>query len=355
MRREIEVIIPNFNARFSGVTAAVNAVVPHQAGEFGFAQIGHPLPINIPRLGWLELCRLTARPLPDGRRRIFHARRNIEMLAGLFLKRILRRELHLVFTSVAQRHHTAWTRFLYRQMDALISTSPRSASFLCRPAMAIVPHGVDTEIFHPAVDRIRAWEESGAPGKYGIGIFGRVRPQKGIEEFVDALCEILPRYPEFTAVITGEVTPEHHRFAVRLKKKIRDHGLENRFLWLGKISTEELRQWFRRVSLVAAVSRNEGFGLTCLEAMASGAAVIGTRTGAFDMIIRDGVDGLVIPCGDTAALAAAFSRLLSSPEKLMRMGEAARQRVCESFTIQKEAEGLNSVYRRIMAGELVAK
>ena len=73
------------------------------------------------------------------------------------------------------------------------------------------------------------------------------------------------------------------------------------------------------------------------------------------MIIRDEVDGLVIPCEDTAALTAAFAKLLSSPEKLTQMGEAARQRVCESFTIQKEAEGLNSVYHRIMDSELVEK
>jgi len=347
-QREIEIIIPNLNSRYSGVTAATAAVVPHQAMEFGFAQTGHALPLDIPFLGLRELLRLTARPLPGGRPRVFHARRNIEMLAGLMLRNVFRRKLHLVFTSAAQRRHSAWTRFLYRRMDTLISTSPRSAAFLLRPVKAIVPHGVDTEIFRPAADRARAWAESGAPGRYGVGIFGRVRPQKGVEEFVDALRRVLPRYPDFTAVITGETTPQFAAFEARLKRKIREQGLENRFLWLGKLPTEEVRKWFQRVSLTAAVSRNEGFGLTCLEAMASGAAVVGTQTGAFDMIIRDGVDGLVVPCGDTAALAEAFDRLLSSQEELNRMGIAARRRVCDSFSIQREAEGLNAVYRGIL-------
>ena len=346
-RREIEIIIPNLNSRYSGVTAAAAAVVPHQTKEFGFAQTGYALALDIPTLGLSELLRLTARPLPGGYPRVFHARRNIEMLAGFVLRNVFRRKLHLVFTSAAQRRHSAWTRFLYRRMDTLISTSPRSASFLLRPADAIVPHGVDTEIFRPAADRARAWAESGAPGRRGIGIFGRVRPQKGVEEFVDALCLVLPRYPDFTAVVIGETTPQFEAFEARLKRKIREQGLTNRFLWTGKLPTEEVRKWFQRVSLAAAVSRNEGFGLTCLEAMASGAAVIGTQTGAFDMIIRDGVDGLIVPCGDTAVLAAAFDRLLSSPDELTRMGAAARRRVCESFSILREAEGLNAVYRGI--------
>ena len=347
-RLEIEIIIPNLNPRYSGVTAATVAVVPHQTKEFGFAKTGYALPLEIPSPGLRELFRITARPLPGGRPRIFHARRNIEMLAGLVLRNIFRRKLHLVFTSAAQRRHSAWTRLLYHRIDTLISTSPRAASFLLRPVKAIVPHGVDTEIFCPAVDRARAWAESGAPGRYGIGIFGRIRPQKGVEEFVDALCLVLPRYPDFTAIITGETTPQFAAFEARLKRKIRERGLQNRFLWLGKLATGEVRKWFQRVSLTAAVSRNEGFGLTCLEAMASGAAVVGTQTGAFDMIIRDGVDGLIVPCGDAAALAEAFDGLLSTPDKLTRMGAAARQRVCDSFSIQREAEGLNSVYRGIL-------
>ena len=347
-RREIEIIIPNLNPRYSGVTAATAAVVPHQAKEFGFAQTGYALPLDIPCIGLRELFQLAARPLSGGKPRVFHARRNIEMLAGLVLKSILHRKLHLVFTSAAQRRHSAWTRFLYRRMDTLISTSPRSAAYLLRPVNAIVPHGVDTEIFQPAADRSRAWAESGAPGRYGVGIFGRVRPQKGVAEFVDALCLVLPRYPDFTAIITGETTPRFAAFEAEMKRKIRGHGLENRFLWLGKLSTEEVRKWFQRVSLTAAVSRNEGFGLTCLEAMASGAAVVGTQTGAFDMIIRDGIDGLIVPCGDAAALAEAFDRLLSSPDELTRMGASARLRICDSFSIQREAEGLNAVYRDIL-------
>lgn len=352
---EAEVILPNLNARFSGITATLSAVVPYQKDALKLAQAGHPLPLDIPHFSWAELFRLSAKPLPNGRPRVFHARRNIEMCAGLLLKKVLRRKLHLIFTSVAQRHHTRFTRFLYRRMDTVLSPSPRSASFLQVPVKAIIPHGVDTEVYHPAADRATAWAQTGLPGKYGIGIFGRVRPQKGLQEFVDALCQTLPRHPDFTAVIIGETTPKFVKFENQLKQKIRDCGLEDRFCWLGKLPFSEIPLWFRRMSLVTAISHNEGFGLTCLEAMASAVPVIGTQTGAFDMVIEEGVNGKIIPCADTPQLVRTLDALLVDPAKLAVMGESARQRVCEKFRIEQEAQALNRIYAEIIGKSLDAR
>ncbi len=345
---DIQVILPNLNRRFSGITATVAAVAPLQGRTLGIATVGYPLPVNLTRLGWRELFRLTAHPLPNGEPRIFHARRNMEMLAGLVLKRLLRRRLRLLFTSTAQRHHSRWTRYLYRRMDFLLSTSPRAASYLERPPAVIIPHGVNLEIYRPETDRAAAWQSSGLPGTFGIGILGRVRPQKGLREFVEALCEILPEAPEATAVIIGETTAPFAPFEKKLKRYIRDRGLEGRFCWLGKLPFTELPGWFRRLSLVAAVPHNEGFGLTCLEAMASGAAVVATRTGAFELLLRDGIDGRLVPCGDTGALTTALAELLADRQCLDKMGKAARARAEAHFSIKGEAEALNAFYRSLL-------
>ena len=342
---KIEVILPNLNKRFSGILGSILSVAPHQTKDVHFAKIGYPFPMDIPRIGWIDLFKLTSKPLSDGRLRIFHSRRNMEMLTGIILKYIFKRKIHLLHTSAAQRVHTAWTNFLFRQMDTIIATSPRTATFLPRKPDFIIPHGVNTEKYQPAENRLREWEQGGAGGEYGIGIFGRVRPNKGVQNYVDALCEVLPRHPDFTAIIVGKTTPQFFQFETNLKNKIKKLGLEKQFLWLGELPINEVPGWFRRVSVVAAVSHNEGFGLTCLEAMASGAAVVGTMTGAFDTLIRDGVDGFVIPCNDTAALANAFEKLLSSPEMIVQMGKSARQRVCDLYTIQKEADAITNAYR----------
>lgn len=343
-----EVLFPNLKRRFSGITSTMIQVVPRQADRLPVAVVGHPLPgTALPRLGWGELLRRTAGNHPGGYPTIFHARRNDDMIVGLLLKKLLRRRLHLVFTSVAQRRHTAFTRWLYQRMDTLLSTSERSASYLRRKPHAIIPHGVDTKTYHPATDRAAAWAEGGLPGKFGIGIFGRVRPNKGHAEFVEALCRVLPEYPDFTAVVVGETLPRHQAFEQDMKHRIADAGLEDRFAWLGKLPFEQIPDWFRRMSLVAAVPHNEGFGLTCLEAMASGAPVLATRAGGFEMVIEEGKNGRLVPVRDTTALGAAFRELLADPERLAAMGVDARRRIEEKFTVLQEADALLAVYRNI--------
>ncbi len=165
---------------------------------------------------------------------IWHARRNNEMIVGVLL-RSLGWPLKLVFTSAAQRHHTWITRWLIRRMDAIIATSEISASFLKREA-TVIPHGVDTDRYAPPADRAAAFAEAGLPGRYAIGCFGRVRAQKGSDVFVEAMCRLLPRYPDFTAVMVGAITPEQMAFANGLKKRIEAAGLQSRIVITGELA-----------------------------------------------------------------------------------------------------------------------
>ncbi len=121
--RDVEIIAPNFKRRLSGVTSTIVQLIPCQI-KLGvkIATLGPGLPDHLPRLRWTQLAGLWRRPR-SGRCRIWHARRNNEMAAGIFLKHVLRMPLKLVFTSAAQRRHSSYTRFLIRQMDAVIATS----------------------------------------------------------------------------------------------------------------------------------------------------------------------------------------------------------------------------------------
>lgn len=323
-------------------------VLPRQEATLRIAVLGYALPgCRVPRISWKSLWKASSPRNGEGLPILFHARRNDDMILGIFLKIVLRRRLHLLFTSVAQRNHSAYTRALYGKMDTLLSTSERSASFLRRRPDAIIPHGVDIENYTPAADRAAAWAEGGLPGKYGIGIFGRVRPNKGHAEFVEALLGVLPDHPGYTAVIVGETLPEHLPFADGLRKKIADAGLNERFVWLGKRPFEEIPIWFRRMSLVAAVPHTEGFGLTCLEAMASGVPVVATRTGGFEMVIEPGLSGELVPLRQPDALARSLRGLLADPDRLENMGRQARKRVVEHFSVEREAAALVSLYRKI--------
>src|ERR1700730_1200864 len=161
----LQLIVPNLHRRYSGVTATNRMVAPKLARMFRAAWLGPDAPDGIARIGAAELLRLW-------RRRdalIWHARRNNEMIAGVLL-RALGWPLKLVFTSAAQRHHSWITRWLIRQMDAIIATSDVSASYLKREA-TVIPHGVDTEIYVPPQNRAAAFAESGLAGIYAIGCF----------------------------------------------------------------------------------------------------------------------------------------------------------------------------------------
>src|SRR4030088_1607394 len=262
----LQLIVPNLHRRYSGVTATNRMVAPKLAKAFRAAWLGPDAPEGIARMRAADLAKLW-------RRRnslIWHARRNNEMIVGVLL-RSLGWPLKLVFTSAAQRHHTWITRWLIRRMDAIIATNDISASFLKREA-TVIPHGVDTDRYAPPADRAAAFAQAGLPGRYAIGCFGRVRAQKGSDVFVDAMCRLLPRYPDFTALMVGAITTEHLAFANDLRKRIEAAGLQSRIVITGELPIEDVQRWYQRLTIYAFTSRNEGFGLTLIEAMSGGGA-----------------------------------------------------------------------------------
>src|ERR1700719_763700 len=339
---DLQLIVPNLHRRYSGVTATNRMVAPKLAGLFRAAWLGPDAPDGIAAVGFADFLRLWRRRAPL----IWHARRNNEMIAGVLL-RSLGWPLKLVFTSAAQRHHSWTTRWLIRRMDAIIATSAISASFLKRKATVIL-HGVDTDRYVPPVDRAAAFAETGLPGRYAIGCFGRVRAQKGSDVFVEAMCRLLPRYPDFTAVMVGAITPEQSGFANDLKRRIEAAGLQARIVITGELEIEEVQRWYRRLTIYAFTSRNEGFGLTLIEAMAVGAALVASRAGAAELVVEDGVTGALTPPGDVDALVAALEPLMRDPASAAAMGERGRAQVLAKFSLGAEANRIADVYRALV-------
>jgi mannosyltransferase len=344
---EIEVIIPNLSWRYSGGTAVNRTIAPLIAKKLDAVWFGPDAPEGIRRLSLLDLLRLRFEPPKRHKVRVWHARRNVEMIAGLLL-RALGWRFGMIFNSAGQRRHTRFTRFLISQMDEIIATSEISASFLERPS-TVVHHGIDLETYEPPEDRAAAFAATGLPGRYGIGVFGRVRKQKGIDLFVAAMLRLLPNYPDFTAVIVGLITADNSAFVDKLKDDIAAAGLANRVRFLGELPVEQVPAWYQRISIYVFASRVEGFGLTMLEAMAAGNAVVATRAGAAELVIEDGVTGVLAPTGDVEALTASIEPLMQAPEKIEGIGQRARARVMEDFNRTREVDEIIAVYRKIWA------
>ncbi|MBY5394836.1 glycosyltransferase family 4 protein [Rhizobium leguminosarum] len=343
--RDVEIIAPNFKRRLSGVTSTIVQLIPYQIRlGIKIATLGPGLPEGLPKLKWPQLLGLW-RPPARRRQRVWHARRNNEMAVGILLRHLMRMPLKLLFTSAAQRRHSAYTKWLIRRMDAVIATSDRSGSFLEVPH-TVIQHGVDLALFHPpetAEDGIAA---TGLPGRHLIGCFGRVRHQKGTDLFVGAMIELLPQHPDWTAVVSGRVTAEHTAFGDKLKADVAAAGLSDRILFLGEVP--DIKVWYRRLTLYVAPSRNEGFGLTPLEAMASRTAVVASDAGAYAELIVSGETGSVVVAGDGEALTRAIAPYIADPALAIAHGENALRHVRTNFALEKEASAICAIYDRLL-------
>jgi mannosyltransferase len=267
------VIVFNLKHRYTGVSATVNALVPLQLRQWPMAYCGTPLSNGVPGMTLRQAIRLSHKP-PTGRAfRIWHVRRDPEMMAGLWARDVLRLPVKLVFTSAAQHLHGLFPRWLISRMDAVISTTPLAASFVPNTT-AVVPHGIDLSRFSPPADKLSAWASSGLPGQYGIGVFGRVRPDKGSDVFVHAMLQALPQLPGCTAVIAGLAQPQYQAYQQDLQRQIDAAGLHDRVVFLGEVPAGQVHQWYQRCLLCVACPRYEPFGLTPFEAAAAPARLI---------------------------------------------------------------------------------
>ena len=341
-----DVIVFNLKKRYTGVSATINALVPLQMDQWKLGFCGVTMSNGLPGMRLSEAIALSRKP-PAGRPfRIWHVRRDPEMMAGIFARDVLRLPIRLVFTSAAQHRHGWFPRWLISRMDAVISTTDKAASFVPNTT-AVVAHGIDLSRFSAPPDKARVEVGFGTPDTIAVGNFGRVRPDKGSDVFVDAMIDALPHLPGVSAFLAGLAQPQHQAFQAELQQRIDAAGLSDRIRFVGEIPAGEVARWYQRCQVVVACPRYEPFGLTPFEAAACGCALVCSRTGAFEQLVQPGVNGALVNTGDARGLARALHDLLADPARTEAMGDAARARVTEHFSLQREAEGIGRVYQQL--------
>ena len=353
-----DVVVTNLHRRYTGVSATVRALVPLQRqnlsiGLLDWGELGLPA-----ELQWWQLLRQGWSRPSRGHYRVWHARRDIEIAIGILLKKLLNQPWKILFTSAAPKPPGVFLAALLRHCDAVIATSERSAGFLDLPA-EIIYHGVDVDHYSPlAGDCLEAMRQPvifpgvGIPlklqGLYWIGAFGRLRPSKGTDLLVEALVKLLPEYPNFGAVFTGLCQAKDMAFFENIQKKINAAGLGERIVFLGDLNREQVLACYRRILLCVAASRTEGFGLTPLEAMACGRAVLVSGAGVWPQVVVAKV-GSAFDTGSADSLISVLRELLADPDLLWRMGKNGRQRVVEQYSLEREASKINALYGRLMS------
>ena len=342
--------VTNFEHQFSGVSATIANTLPIQAENIDVGLLGGDLGLGdaVRRVEWGEVLRHGWRRPEDRPFSIWHVRRNLEMEWVIFARDVLKMPIKTVFTSASKRHHSRRPRWLIGRMDAIITPTDQAASFVPN-VWAVVPHGIDTRKFVPPPDRGAAWRALGWPGEIGIGMFGRIRPNKGTDVFVEALCRVLPEFPAVTALINGIVTRKNRGFARSLRDKVTVAGLAQRVIWSDVTDYQKIIERYQGMSLMTACPRREEFGLTPMEAMACGAPTLLSDTGNFRHMMVAGETGFMVPTGDVDALTARLREMLSDPGRLEKMGAAARLKAERDHDFGLEVEGIGDVYQRLWA------
>ena len=343
------VILGNGNRRFSGVTSTLLQVLPHQVSRTHVFILGAAhMPADAQTVSFFGALKLLRRAAAASHPVVFHARRNIEMVQALLLKSLGAKTLRILFTSTAQRRHSRFTRWLMAQMHCVISTCTAAASYLTVPPYQLIPHGIDTKRFVP--------RDPGLPPKrhvfaatHQICILGRVRHQKGVDILIEAAIPLLKTQPEWGILVVGEIKKEDAVFVQRLKDELDREGLLGRVKFTGLQPFATLPAYFRHADIVTALSRNEGYGLTVLEAMGSGTAVLASMAGAWPDIVQHEQNGLLVPIDDVEATRTALSALMLDPELRARLAKAARSDVMAKFDVRHEAQTLCALYERIRA------
>jgi glycosyltransferase involved in cell wall biosynthesis len=249
---------------------------------------------------------------------------------------------------VSEREPVWLERWLARSADALICVSSGAAERFRRFASGkihVVPNGVDLEVFSPAVtpsEEIVALRRT--KDDVLVGEIAFLTPRKA----QDVLIQALARLPEkirtrVRVVLVGE---EEEAYAGRLRRQVKDSGLEENVLFLGVRS--DIRPILAGLDIVALPSYSEGLPRTLLEAAAMARPVIASDVPGSRDVVESGRTGLLCRAGDSTGWADGLLQMVNDPGGREEMGVQGRRLVEEKYDVAFVAPAVLGIYRDLL-------
>lgn len=242
-----------------------------------------------------------------------------------------------------------------RDADAFVAMS-RAIAAECvaagAPAQRVVrlPHGVDTRRFAPASgDERRALRaRQGLPESAIVVTYtGRLLRGKGLESLIDAFATAAVQEPRAHLMVVGSGEGQTLSVEPALKESARRRGLDGRITFTGRV--DDVAERLRASDVFVFPSEFEALGISLIEAAACGLPAVGARTGGIVDVIDDGASGLLVPPGETNALAAAIGALVADPERRQRMGRRAREIARDRFDLDDSVSRYSALFRELGA------
>jgi glycosyltransferase involved in cell wall biosynthesis len=195
------------------------------------------------------------------------------------------------------------------------------------PNLHIVHCGVETQLFSPA--------KKHSNGRNVLYV-GRLASVKGLGILLDAMAGIIKQQPATTLTVIGDGPERQH-----METRAAQLNIEKQVTFLGYQTEEQVRHALTTSDVLALASFAEGLPVVLMEALAASVPVVAPWIAGIPELVQDGISGVLYAPGDTAALAAGISRLLSDDQLRSRMGTAGRQVVLRDFDIDEQAKILH--------------
>lgn len=287
---------------------------------------------------------------------VFHAHVPRPTLWASLGLRTMRRRPPFIYTEHnVQEVYPRWAQWVYRSflplVDRVISVSEAAArSFAAQWPRAASPvriwNGIETgrvaPTREPAMVREELHIEAAAPVLCNVANLGY---RKGHDVLIDTIARLAAAIPELQCWIVGSF--EHEPPMVEaVRAAIANGGLSETVKLLGR--RRDVPDLLHAADIFVLSSRQEGFPITILEAMAAGKPIVATDVGGCAEAVVDGETGLIVPPEDPAALAEAIASLLGDPERARAMGAAGRERVQREFTIDRMVEQHLELYTQAL-------
>lgn len=171
---------------------------------------------------------------------------------------------------------------------------------------------------------------------------GRLGERKSPDTLLRAAKEVLTRHPSATFVFGGDGDIESYQ------KLSRQLGVDINSQFVGWVTDEDKELLFAQSAIFCLPSKNEGMPMSVLEAMAHGLATVATPVGGVPQVIDDGVDGLLIPVGDSNTLAKVLTSLLEDTAMKERIGQAGRKKIMEQFGMDAYLNKIIGIYEDVV-------
>ena len=205
-----------------------------------------------------------------------------------------------------------------------------------------VPSAVDTDVYRPGGDRLWLRHAFGFPPEARVlAMVGQFIPKKGHRLLLQALEELLPAYPDLRVLLLGTGA-----LLEGVRAEVAARGWADRVHLPG--FREDLPRVLPALDLVVHPAFEEGLGVSLLQSAAAGVPIVGSAVGGIPEIVRDGVNGLLVPPGDGAALERAVRSLLDEPARARAMGAEGRRIAERDFSLGAMVAGNLRVYRDVL-------